>query len=232
LLRLKSRHRLKCGDSTDAEDVADLMDGAKADMVFTDPPYGMNVVKSNGYNNGLGDAIDGVVGLVPRNKYRKIIGDDSIDTAKKSIDLCKEIPIQIWWGANFYASHLPDNHAWICWDKENGEGFFADGELAWTNQSKQLRIFKHLWKGMIKASEMFVKRVHPTQKPIALAEWCFENYGNPKSVIDLFLGSGSTLIACEKTNRKCYGMELDEHYCSVILKRFSDYAEGSHVVKA
>ena len=67
------------------------------------------------------------------------------------------------------------------------------------------------------------KRIHPTQKPIALAEWCFKNYGDPKSVLDLFLGSGSTLIACEKTDRQCYGSEIDPHYCSVIIKRWENY---------
>ena len=77
----------------------------------------------------------------------------------------------------------------------------------------------------LKASERGEKRVHPTQKPIALAEWCFDNYGNPATVIDLFLGSGSTLIACEKTNRTCYGMEIDPHYCSVVIQRWQQYTE-------
>ena len=76
---------------------------------------------------------------------------------------------------------------------------------------------------MMKDSEKGSARVHPTQKPIALAEWCFNYFDNIKSVIDLFLGSGSTLIACEKTNRKCYGMEIDPHYCDVIVKRWEKY---------
>ena len=77
---------------------------------------------------------------------------------------------------------------------------------------------------MIKASEHGQARVHPTQKPIALAEWVFTEL-DPKgnAVLDLFLGSGSTLIACEKTGRKCYGMEIDPKYCDVILKRWEDF---------
>ena len=82
-----------------------------------------------------------------------------------------------------------------------------------------------LWSGhhgMGKNDE--TRRVHPTQKPVELHEWFFEHFGNNKNVIlDLFLGSGSTLIACEKTNRKCYGIEIDPRYCSVILKRWEDY---------
>lgn len=194
------RHRLMCGDSTSIDAVERLMAGEKADMVFTDPPYGMSVVKKDGNNNGLGQAIDGVVGVVgvaARGKYREVIGDDTTQAAIDAYNLCASIGVAdlVFWGANFYAESLPPSSGWICWDKENGEGFFADGELAWTNSEKQLRIFKHQWKGMIRASERGEKRVHPTQKPAALAEWCFENYGNPSSVLDLFGGSGSTLIA-------------------------------------
>jgi 16S rRNA G966 N2-methylase RsmD len=221
-------HRMMCGDSTAITDVERLMNGEKADMVYTDPPYGMSVVKKDGNNNGLGEAINGVVGVVgvaARGKYRPVIGDDSTQTAIDAYNLCAGMGIKklIFWGANFYAEALPASSGWIVWDKENGEGFFADGELAWTNDDKQLRIFRHQWKGMIRASERSEKRVHPTQKPTALAEWCFENYGNPKSVIDLFGGSGSTLIACEKTDRKCFMMELDPHYCGVILDRWQKF---------
>jgi len=223
---LLGNHRLMCGDSTSIDAVEKLMSGEKADMVYTDPPYGMKIVKKDGNNNGLGQSVDGVVGVAARGKYRPVIGDDSTLTAKDAYNLCAGLQIDklIFWGANFYAESLPPSSGWIVWDKENGEGFFADGELAWTNDDKQLRIFKHQWKGMIRDSERGEKRVHPTQKPIALAEWCFENYGDPKSVLDLFGGSGSTLIACEKTNRKCYMMELDRHYCSVIIERWQKFA--------
>ncbi len=80
-----------------------------------------------------------------------------------------------------------------------------------------------MWHGMVKASEHGQKRVHPTQKPIALAEWCFARYGDPKLVLDLFGGSGSTLIACEKTSRSARLMELDPKYCDVIVKRWQDF---------
>ena len=89
-----------------------------------------------------------------------------------------------------------------------------DCELAWSNLPGVTRMFKQ-------ASEK-KDRVHPTQKPVALVEWCLDT-PNPSTVIDPFLGSGSTLIACEKTNRKCYGMELDPHYCDVIVKRWEEF---------
>jgi 16S rRNA G966 N2-methylase RsmD len=218
------RHRLMCGDSTSIDDVERLMAGEKADMVYTDPPYGMNVVQPHGKLINEGSV--GIAGAAKRGTYAPIIGDDSIDTAVDAFNLCQalEIPVQVFWGANFYASKLSDSSGWICWDKENGEGFFADGELAWTNSDKQLRICRHQWKGMIKASERGEKRVHPTQKPVALAEWVFENYGGScKSVLDLFGGSGSTLLACEKTSRRNFSMELDPLYCDVIVARWEKY---------
>ena len=94
------------------------------------------------------------------------------------------------------------------------------------------RIFKHQWNGLIKASERGEKRCHPTQKPVALAVWCFEHYGKPKcSVLDLFGGSGSTLIACEKTGRKCFMMEISPAYCDVIVERWQN-ATGKKAVLA
>ncbi len=215
------RHRFMCGDSTSIDDVEKLMSGEKADMVFTDPPYGMSVVKKKGMLHGVG-----IKGACDSGIYKPIIGDDSTQTAIDAYNLCAGLGIKtlVFWGANFYAEALPPSSGWICWDKENGEDFFADGELAWTNQDKQLRIVRHQWKGMIKASERGEKRVHPTQKPIAVAEWTFERYAKDStSVLDLFGGSGSTLIACEKTNRKCFMMELDPHYCDVIVARWEKY---------
>jgi DNA modification methylase len=204
-------HRLLCGDSTNIQHVERLMDGKKADMVFTDPPYGVSI----------GQQTQGSSNLAKKNNYGSCDWDKEIpyDAISDSLTLA---PICILWGANYYAEKLPPSPCWIVWDKEN-TGDFADAELAWTNQNTAVRIFKHMWNGMIKASERGQKRVHPTQKPVALAEWCFENYGNPATVLDLFLGSGSTLIACEQTRRSCYGMELDPAYCDVIVKRWSDF---------
>ena len=109
----------------------------------------------------------------------------------------------------------------------------SDCEIAWVRSKwSSIRIFRHLWRGFNKASERNQPRVHPTQKPIALAAWCMDYFKDDiKNILDLFGGSGSTLIACEKTKRKCFMMELDPHYCDVILKRWEQYADKKAELK-
>jgi DNA modification methylase len=210
-------HRLMCGDSTAITDVERLMDGKKADMVYTDPPYGVRE-QGNRKQKGRDNAAE-------TYDFRDIIGDESEKTAQDAFQTAITIgKTVVYWGANNY-SFLPVSRGWLVWDKRENKGQDdnGDAELAWTNINKPIRVFYHLWKGMIKASEHGNRRIHPTQKPIALAEWCFENYGEPNNVLDLFGGSGSTLIACEKTNRHCFMMELDPHYCGVILDRWQKF---------
>lgn len=222
---LLGKHRLMCGDSTSIDAVDTLMDGGKADMVYTDPPYGISIVKGNKVG---GDKAFGKVGgdkVVKANTYAPIAGDDTIEVAIEAIQVIKTLnaKVEIIWGGNYYANALQNSSCWIVWDKDN-TGNFADAELAWTNQTTAVRIFKHTWNGMIKASEHGQKRVHPTQKPVKLAEWCFDEYGEKcETVLDLFCGSGSTLIACEEKKKKGYMMELSPHYCDVIVKRWQDF---------
>jgi len=194
-------HRLMCGDSTVDADVSRLMDGQKADMVFTDPPYGMSAVEKSS---------------VLSARYKPIAGDDSTDVVKSVCRMILELNVPtVLWGANYYSSVLPDAACWLVWDKNNGQSDQMDCELAWTNLKGVVRQFTQ-------ASEK-INRVHPTQKPVSLAEWCWNKYDAGSNILDIFLGSGSTLIACEKTGRKCFGMELDEHYCSVIIERWQQF---------
>lgn len=215
-------HRLMCGDSTFITDVEKLMNGEKADMVFTDPPYGINESAAKRKTRETNS-------LAKSNYHLKEFKDDSIQYAIDAFNLCESFKIekQIWFGANYFCHSLPQSNNWLVWDKrieEKQTDNNSDCELAWVKDGhNSVRIFRHLWKGLIKGSEHGQARVHPTQKPIALAEWCFEKYGDPKTVLDLFGGSGSTLIACEKTNRKCFMMELDQHYCDVIIQRWEKY---------
>ncbi len=212
-------HRLLCGDATSMEDVERLMDGEIADMVYTDPPYGIDEKTDRTFRTGKAKG----------NSFKKIIGDDSIETALKAFELI-DASIICYWGGNYFAHKLPPSACWIIWDKrveENQRDMNSDCEMAWVKHpaKKSVRIFRHLWKGMIKQSESGQSRIHPTQKPVALAEWCFAELNSEgKTVLDLFLGSGSTLIACEKTNRKCFGLEIDPHYCSVILERWMKFS--------
>lgn len=216
------RHRLMCGDSTSIDNVDKLMDGNTVDMVFTDPPYGIN-------HSGKGISSEAT-----GNDFGKILGDKDINVAVDSFNLANKIfgdKTLIFWGANYYCSSLPNGFGWLVWDKEREGNTFSGAELAFVNKGVRLDIFRHKWHGMIKASEHGQKRVHPTQKPVALAEWCFNNYDNPSNILDLFGGSGSTLIACEKNTKTAFIMELDEKYIDVIIKRWQDFTgkEAIHI---
>jgi hypothetical protein len=233
------KHRLMCGDSTSIDAVEKLMAGQKADMVFTDPPYGISIVSGSkvgggGAFGGKKNERKGTVGgsnRVESSVFSPVIGDDTIETAVEAIQVIATLgaSVEIIWGGNYYASHLTNSSCWIVWDKKNS-GNFADAELAWTNQKTAVRLFQHMWNGMVKASEHGQKRVHPTQKPVALAEWCFDEYGKDcQTVIDLFGGSGSTLLACEKKGKSGFLMELSPDYNDVIVTRWQAFT-GKHAI--
>ena len=191
-------HRILCGDSTKAEDVERLMDGATVDALVTDPPYGINANKQT-----LG------------NGKKKFERGEEWDSAKPDIlHLLTYCKTHVIWGGNYFADVLPPTNDWLCWDKKKAPNLpFSEFELAYTNLGKNCRILSHHWSGETK--------LHPTMKPVAVMEWCVKM--TEGTIFDPFLGSGSTLIAAEKTNRKCYGMELDPKYCDVIIKRWEDF---------
>ena len=203
-------HRLLCGDSTDSDQVANLMNGQKADMVFTDPPYGIS-------HSGKG-----IKGSATENDFGEILNDDDVSIAIDNFNLVSSLfpnATLIYWGANYYPNCFPNGYGWLFWDKDREGNTFSGGEIAFVNKGVRFDVFKHRWHGMIKASEMGEKRVHPTQKPIELVKFCFENYNAGNLVADFFLGSGSTMVASHQLKRKCYGMELDPKYCDVIVNR-------------
>ena len=222
-------HRLLCGDSTDSDSVAKLMNGEKADMVFTDPPYGMKLdadyskmsnnstfAKEKGIKNG--------------KKYSNVIGDHNdftdelINTIFSHFNDTKEVFI---WGADYFPELLPNKNdgSWIVWDKrvdENFDKMYGSAfELCWSKNKHKREIARIRWASAFGTEKEFDhKRHHPTQKPTLLPQWFFNKYGKKNDLIaDLYLGSGSTMVAAHQLKRKCYGMELDPKYCQVIIDR-------------
>jgi DNA modification methylase len=208
-------HRLLCGDSTDSDSVAKLMDGQKADMVFTDPPYGIKVVKS--------EMVGANFGVAKKGKYSEVIADDTTETAKEFYDTCISLGMNdfIIWGGNYFTDFLPFSDGWLIWNKRAGTDIrntFADGEMAWCSFHTPIRIYDQLWNGMIREGEKD-KRVHPTQKPIRMLSEIITDHIKGDLIFDGFLGSGSIMVASHQLKRKCYGMELDPKYCQVIIDR-------------
>jgi len=207
-------HRLLCGDSTKAEDVERLMDGEKADMVFTDPPYGMNL------DTNFQDIHQGAT---TGSNHRPVLNDaDEFDPNCIFATDCKEILI---WGADYFHHKLPKGGSWYCWDKTLGqfEGRIGNElELLWSKIPHKRLVFRYQWVGYNGLqSQDTDKRVHPNQKPVELYIECL-NLFDHKLILDLFGGSGTTLIACEKTSRHCRMMELDPAYCDVIVERWEN----------
>ena len=224
-------HRLYCGDATKKEDVDLLMDGQKADMVFTDPPYGVN------YEGGHFHSGDVKI----KRKRKKLLNDDNAEIYDKFLSAI--IPfvdgaIYTWFadlkGYDVYNAIINNNceiHALIIWHKTNATYSAMNAQykqrhepclyfkpkgktLKWCGKSTENTIWELKTDGK--------NKLHPTQKPIELAIKAISNH-KANNILDVFLGSGSTLIACEKTNRKCYGMEIDPHYCDVIVKRWEEF---------
>ena len=213
------RHRIMCADSTVKENVELLMNGEKADVVFTDPPYGIDL--DTDYTKMQN-------GFRATNKFSAVANDDKqFDYSQFSYLDTEE---QFWWGANYYIDTLPEygkSGSWLVWDKRGQESMdkmFGSGfELCWSKKPHQQKIIRAVFAGAFghNRAEDGATKLHPTQKSIKLCSIMINEYSEADQLLlDLFLGSGSTLIACEQTNRTCYGMELDEKYVDVCRRRY------------
>lgn len=200
-------HRLMCGSATSFEEVEKLINGCNIDLIYTDPPYGMNAVSKSG--------------VLSKTYKTDILNDDNNTVAIDSFNLCSSMfanTKQVWWGANYYTECLPSSECWIVWDKNNGASDQTDCELAWAN-------FRSVVRQFTMASEK-KNRLHPTQKPCKLFNDIvrkFDKNNEYKNVLDLFGGSGSTLIACEQMNKSCFSMELDPKFIDVIIARWEQF---------
>jgi DNA modification methylase len=216
-----------CGDSTKIEDVERLMDGKKADMVFTDPPYGVSYAGGLQFKNN---------GNVVKDNQEMIKNDETDDIYSDVIPIISMIcngACYVWFAGTkalkLYSAveSVGDIHSLIIWVKNGGYGALNANYkqkhepcLYWKPKGKTLNFTGGTTETTVWNIDKDGKnKMHPTQKPVELAHKAIMNH-SAGLITDLFLGSGSTIIACEKTNRICYGMELDEHYCDVIRDRY------------
>lgn len=194
----------------------------RLDLLCTDPPYGIGEA---------GKRRSGPNGRASRGKLAKPrdYGEPSWDDAPPSDDLLTDLRSLSTWqclfGGNYFA--LPPSSCWLVWDKENS-GDFADGELAWTNYGAAVRIRRHRWNGMIRLDNE--PRYHPTQKPLAVMSWaislCPER---PTSILDPFMGSGTTLVAAKNLGIRAVGIEREEKYCEIAARRLAQRTLGLEV---
>jgi len=174
----------------------------------------------------LGPTLRGKVGgpgVVQPRLYHPVHGDDQPFNPAWLLGLA---PVIILFGANYYSSRLPDSAAWLVWDKGvSNESSFSACELIWTNVGHHVRRYEWHWSGMIRQGDReteMVDRIHPTQKPVGLIALLLGDFTQERNVVlDPYLGSGTTMVACEQTGRVCYGGEYDEGYVAVVLERMS-----------
>jgi hypothetical protein len=170
----------------------------------------------------------GGTGMVDATLYHPVIGDNKPFDPVFLLDIAEN---KIIFGGNYFASKLPDSRCWIVWDKNN-TGNFADAELAWTSFSTGVKLYKFTWNGLVREGSRDiegVKRVHPTQKPVGLFQMILGDYSEQgDNIIDLFCGSGTTLVACEQTGRVGYGMEIAPDYVAVCLERLTGMGLEAH----
>lgn len=207
----KNTHRIMCGDSTSAEDVAQLMNGERANLLLTDPPYGINMDKGfGGFSRGFGTPI-------ARRQYSYEWDSDrpTIDTFNLLLKIADRAII---FGGNFFCDLLPFGRHWLVWGKNNTMPTFGDCELAWTNIGrKSVKKYKYTYNGLIGKEK---ERFHPTQKPVGLFTMILNDYSDIDDlIVDPYVGSGTGIVACEQTGRVGYGMELHPPYCAVALER-------------
>lgn len=242
-------HRLMCGDSTDAGSVALLMNGELCDLIFTDPPYGVSIGKKNRMLNSIhrskrnlkdiaGDSLapDALMKMLTPAfvNARKSMSEDCtvFVTAPQGGELGMMMMMMMQ-DAGLKVRHV------LIWKKNVPT--FSMGRLDYDYQHEPIMLtwgkrHKYYGLGLHKTSVWEINKPrasleHPTMKPVELIENALLNNSKIGDIVlDLFLGSGSTLIACEQLNRKCYGMELDPHYCDVIIKRWEDFT-GKQAVK-
>lgn len=192
-------------------DCMEVMQGLdKVDAVVTDPPYGIGESKNDNKSRSK---------LAVSKDYKKSNWDDQPASESQILAMKNISQHQIIFGGNYFQG-LGSTSCWLIWDKQNGDNDFADCELAWTNLNKAVRRLYWRWHGMIRKGDDV--REHPTQKPLGVIQWCLTHVPNAKTILDPFMGSGTTLVACVKEQRKGIGIELDPDYFDIACKRVEE----------
>lgn len=181
--------------------------------LIADPPYGIDYKPQR------------VLAVCSKWKSQKPFAPVHGDNEPFDPEPFMHFPKIVLFGANHYASRLPDSGGWIVWDKKRGatlsRGFIgSDAELIWTNCGGTVSLFQYMWNGLCRDGEVG-EHYHPTQKPIALMEFCIEKAGNPETVLDPYCGSGSTLVAAKKLGRHFLGFEISAEYCQIARDRLA-----------
>ena len=186
----------------------------KVDLVLTDPPYGIDFQKQgSGQTSGKGGW----------NAF-ELMEWDKTRPEKVCFDLIQKQGKQvIVWGGNYFTDYLPPTMQWLVWDKGQRDFSLADAEFAWSSQNKAARVFDYA-----RAKAMQDGKEHPTQKPIALMEWCLDLAPkNTLTVADPFMGSGTTGVACANMGKTFYGIEREPKYFDIACKRIEQaYAQA------
>jgi len=214
---IMGKHRLMCGDSASIVAIDTLLAGEAVDAIVTDPPYGIGIDGQKESKNKN-----------PKHnrKAHEFMGWDAErpDPGIFNYIVGLNVPAVIW-GGNYFADLLPATRGWIYWSKGQDGLTMSDGELAWTTQATPLRSVT-VNRAALQGS------VHPTQKPLQVVEFSLDYLKAGSVVLDLFGGSGSTLIACEKTKRAARLMELAPKYCDVIIKRWQEFTGKNAIHEA
>lgn len=210
--------------NADCIEVLKLLPDKCVDLVLTDPPYGIGVNKKTVILDGTrqGKGFNAI-----RSNFKKKDWDDLIPQKELFDEIFRVSKNQIIWGGNYFAEYLNNSSCWLVWDKDNGTTDFADCELAYTSYKTAVRKFRYRWNGCLQENtKEKEKRIHPTQKPLSLFEWCLDKYSQENDLIlDCFSGSGTTAIACYLTKRRFICIEKDKEYAQASQERYEKYTK-------
>jgi site-specific DNA-methyltransferase (adenine-specific) len=186
------------------------------ELAIVDPPYGIGAYSTGTMGGGV---------LAKQSRYKATAWDSNVPTTEYFEELRRVSKNQIIWGGNYYG--LPPTPCVIVWDKDNGDNYFADFEMAWTSFDTAARMFKFKWQGMLQQNmKQKEKRIHPTQKPVALYQWLLKNYAKTGDrILDTHLGSGSSAIAADIMGFDFVGYEIDKEYYEAALDRFTRHKQ-------